>query len=138
MNKNAQAGFTLMEILIAIAIVGLLATVSLSLFRYFASSQKKAAVMALKTLKNAIGIYYTDVGQYPEQLKDLVQKPSDEAAARSWNGEYIQGKDALRDPWKRKYEYKRTEGAEHDYELYSYGEKGKNSPKSEWISVWDL
>ena len=138
MNKNAQAGFTLMEILIAIAIVGLLTTVGLSLFNYLASSKKKVAVMSLKTLDGALLQYYTQIGQFPEQLKDLVQKPSDEAAARAWETPFVKGKQALIDPWNRKYEYKLTPGTEHPYDLYSYGPNGKGAPKTEWISVWDL
>lgn len=139
MNKNAQAGFTLIEILIAVAIVALMGTVSLGLFRYLGGAKVKTAQTALKTFKSALLTFNIDAGQFPEQLKDLIKKPSDEAIARVWQGPYIEGATALIDPWNRKYQYKKSEGnAEHEYELYSYGEKGKSASKAEWISVWDL
>lgn len=139
MNKHTRAGFSLLEIVIAVAIVGLMMTIVVpGLLKYFTGSQKKAAETSLNTFKGVILTYFTHTGQYPERLQDLVQKPSDEAIARDWQGPYVEGKSALVDPWKRKYEYRLTPEGAHEYELYSYGPKGKGAPQTEWISVWDL
>lgn len=133
--RGARDGFTLMEILIAVAIVAIMGVlVGPNLMKRFAGAQTTKAETSLKGLKASIQTYYLDNNSYPEKLRDLVKKPTN---AKKWSGPYLEGGMLPEDPWGGRYQYKRTPGSKHPYELYSYGAEGKGSPKEDWISVWD-
>lgn len=140
MKSNLQKGFTLVEILIAVALVAAMTgIITYGTRKYLESNKKTAAVASLKVIKAAVEQYNDDVGEYPQSLNDLIIKPSNEKAAASWEGPYITAKNnkVPQDPWKKQFVYNLTEGAEHPYELYSYGSsKGKSTPKSEWVDAW--
>jgi general secretion pathway protein G len=139
-KRYARPGFTLMEILIAVMILGLLsALVGPAVFSIYKSQQKRAAQSTLQGFKKGIQMYQMHVGGLPATLKDLIKKPKDEKAIKKWEGPYV-GEDLTEvpeDPWNEKFVYKVTPGAKHPYELYSYGPNGKGSPKEEQISVWN-
>lgn len=141
-SMSLQKGFTLVEILIAVALVAIMGgIVTYGAQRYIEGNKKSAAASSLKVMREIIEQYNDDVGEYPQSLSDLVVKPSDEKAAAGWNGPYITAKNnrVPEDPWKKPYVYNLTEGGEHPYELYSYGSKqGKNAPKSGWIDAWKI
>lgn len=135
--RYAKAGFSLMEIMIAAMILGLLAgLVGPKVFQFLENAKKTAATAEMKAFKNAIQMYKADIGQIPPVLKDLLKKPKDERAAKKWKGPYLDKEEVQEDPWNNKYSYKITEGGKHPYELLSYGPNGKGSPKEEWIDVW--
>ena len=142
--KYARAGFTLMEILIAVMIIGVLgAMIGPALFNVYKNQQISATAASLKSLKDGIGMFKMHTGQYPVKLKDLVVKPKsgEERVTKKWQGPYV-GKegatDVPEDPWIEKFVYKVTPGGgKHPYELRSWGPNGKGSPKEEWISAWD-
>jgi general secretion pathway protein G len=138
LKKSARDGFTLIEILIAIAIVGLmLAIVGPAVYRRFAGATESAAKNQLAAFKQAIGMYYIDLARYPDKLSDLVRKPADPKLAEKWKGPYLEVDEIPDDPWGSTYQYKRTPGERHPYELYSYGsEEGRATPKEKWIQVW--
>lgn len=139
--RTARAGFSLIEIMIAIAIMAVLAV---AVGPYLLGKLKKAKVSSaqtsLRTIDAAITSFHADIGQYPSRLRDLVKKPAEEALARKWTDPYLKVKneEIQLDPWNNPFQYKATPGAPHPYELYSFGPNGKGSPKKEWISVWDL
>ena len=138
----ARAGFTLMEILIAVMIIGLLgALVGPALNNVWKNQQKRGAETSLLGMKKGIQIYKDRILKLPESLKDLIKKPRDEQAAKRWEGPYV-GEEGIeevpKDPWGEDFKYKLTPGAKHPYELYSYGPNGKGSPAEEWIIVWNL
>jgi general secretion pathway protein G len=136
--NNTRAGFTLIEILIAVAIVGLLITVGGPLvFKYLEKGKKSTAKMTVKALQQAVDSYSMEVGGYPESLRDLIKRPMDEEQARTWDGPYYDKKEISKDPWGNAYQYEKTPEAEHPYELFSYGPKGR-SATAERINVWDL
>lgn len=139
-KRCARAGFTLMEILIAVAIIGLLgAIMGPALNSIYKNQQKKAAKATLRAFKDGISQYQRDVLQLPATLKDLIKKPKDERASKKWEGPYV-GEDLTEvpeDPWGGKFMYKLTPGGKHPYDLYSYGPNGKGAPKEEQIDVWE-
>lgn len=138
-QRYARAGFTLMEILIAVMILGLLgALVGPALNNIYKNQQKRAAESSLLGLKKSIQIYKDRVLKLPESLKDLIKKPRDEQAAKRWEGPYVEGEEVPQDPWGEPFKYKLTPGAKNPYELFSYGPNGKGSPKDEQISVWTI
>ena len=138
-KRYARPGFTLMEILIAVMILGLLgALVGPALNNIYKSQQKRACESSLLGLKKAIQIYKDRVLKLPTTLKDLIKKPKDEQAAKRWEGPYVEGDEIPMDPWGESFKYKLTPGTKHPYELFSYGPEGKGSPKEEHIDVWKI
>jgi len=112
-------GFTLIEILAVMVIIGLLAVmVAPNLIRQQAGAQRDAAAAQLARLDTAISSFYLDTNDYPDNLEDLVENPSGSAA---WNGPYIRSA-MLRDPWSNAYVYDLEDGG---YTLLSYGSDGE-------------
>lgn len=116
-----RAGFTLVELLVVLVILGLLAAVaSPQAMRYLGGAKHDAAKLQLQGLSTAVDLYRLDVGRYPsreEGLAALVQKPS---ALERWNGPYVRKADQLQDPWGRAWRY-RAPGEHGPYDLFSLG-----------------
>ena len=135
---SMHKGFTLIEIMIAIAIIAIMAAViGPGIFQYLETAKKSNAKSTIRVLEGAITLYQAQVGQLPANLRDLVKAPRDEKLRKKWEGPYLKQKEVPTDPWGNKYQYRVTPQGENPYELHSYGPKGKGTPKSEWLSVWD-
>ncbi len=122
-GARRQAGFSLMELLVVITILGLLAAVvGVNVIGKVDSSKQKAAQVQIANFEQAMDMFRLDMGRYPtneEGLRALVEKPS---GADNWNGPYL--KKALpQDPWKHDYVY-RFPGEHGDYDVISYGQDG--------------
>jgi general secretion pathway protein G len=136
-NRYSEAGFTLLELMIVIAILGLMAyMVAPRLMGVLTKAKPKIALADLKNLETALDMFYLDVGRYPtdeEGLKVLYQKPENEIPG--WAGPYI--KRAPKDPWGREYVYK-CPGEHGTFDLSSLGPSGKaggegeNAPITNW------
>lgn len=138
-SRSVRAGFTLIELVIAIAILAVLAiVVGPMVMGQLDKARVSSTKSNLKTLKTAIDMFKVDTGRYPARLRDLVEKPREEAVARNWTkGGYIEGGDLPKDAWSEEFQYKRTPEGKTAYELYSYGSGGPSAPKEDWISVWN-
>jgi general secretion pathway protein G len=133
--RYVRSGFSLMEIMIAITILGLVMTMVIpAITNQLRKAQKRTAVASLKGFKSAIAEYHRETGQYPSKLRDLIKKP---ANVKDWDGPYLEKEEIPQDPWKHEFKYKVTPGAKHPYELHSWGPNDQGSPKDEWISVWE-
>lgn len=138
-SRNLQQGFTLIEILVALAIVVLIGAIAGPMaWNAYKKSQVKTAKLSLKNINSAIQQFHMDIHQYPETLQDLVRKPLNEELAKEWHSAYLQGKNVPVDPWGNAFQYRKTDGEEHPYELYSYGQNGKGAPQADWITVWNV
>lgn len=132
-ERNMQEGFTLVEILIASALVMILGALATYSYRGILESNKKRSTIAsMKTIRSALEQYQENEGDYPQSLNDLVNKPADEQAGANWDGPYMDK--VPKDGWKQPFVYNLTEGGAHSYELYS--KKSKGTPKAEWIDAW--
>jgi general secretion pathway protein G len=122
--KIRQSGFTLLELLVVMVIIGLL--VGYVAPRYFAQlgkSEVKAARAQINALGKALDVYRLDTGHYPSQeagLQALISAPSNEP---KWQGPYLE-KALPPDPWGQPYVY-RIPGEHGEYDLISYGKDGK-------------
>jgi general secretion pathway protein G len=134
----AQAGFTLVELLVVLVILVLLASlVAPRVVGYLGSSRSKAAKVQIQSLTTALELYKVDTGRYPsttEGLKALVEAP---AASTAWNGPYLTKKDVPIDPWGRPYAY-RAPGQHGPFDISSLG--ADNQPggagENEDINNW--
>jgi general secretion pathway protein G len=118
------AGFTLLELLVVMVIIGLLAGyVGPKYFGQIGKSEIKVARAQLDALEKALDQYRLDTGHYPAPesgLAALMQKPPDEA---KWDGPYLK-KIVPLDPWGRPYDYK-LPGEHGEFDLVSYGKDGQ-------------
>jgi general secretion pathway protein G len=118
---NTQRGFTLVELLVVVLIVGLLVgIVGPRFFGQVSKSEITVARAQLDAFDKALQAYRMDVGYYPntsQGLKVLVTKPSDQTR---WRGPYLQGEVPL-DPWGSAYQYRNPGPQGRDYEVASWG-----------------
>ena len=123
MNKPGQTGFTLMELLVVLAILGLLMSlVGPRVLNQLGGAKTKTALIQIKDLEQSLEMYKLDVGRFPstgEGLQALVTKPSN---ASGWNGPYLKS-DVPLDPWKREYQYKYP-GERGELDIFTYGQHG--------------
>jgi general secretion pathway protein G len=139
-NKQRQRGFTLIEILIVVIIIGLLASlVGPKLFGKVGSAKLKTAKAQIELFGTALDAFRLDVGRYPtteEGLKSLREKPS---GVDTWQGPYLP-KEIPVDPWGQPYIYK-SPGEQHEYEIVSFGldktegGEGENQDVVSWKDV---
>lgn len=117
-------GFTLLELLVVIVIIGLLAGyVAPRYFSQVGKSEVQVARAQIESLEKALDQYRLDMRRYPsaeEGLAALVSRPPDSAA---WTGPYLK-KAVPSDPWGRPYVY-RSPGQKGDFDVISYGRDGK-------------
>ena len=117
--KSKESGFTLIEILVVMAIISMLAImVAPNLFRQQAGAMRDVAMTEISTLEAALDIYRLDVGEYPDSLDGLMTNDSGRA---SWNGPYLRRSVPL-DPWDNDYIY---DASGRDFTLISYGADGE-------------
>lgn len=116
-------GFTLLELLVVMAIIGLLAGyVGPRYFAQIGKSEVKVARAQMDSLEKALDQYRLDTGHYPTQeqgLAALTKRPANEPR---WDGPYLK-KDLPLDPWGRAFVYK-VPGEKSEYDLVSYGKDG--------------
>ena len=128
MIKHRQAGFTLLEILVVVAILGLLiGLVAPAALRQLGGAQVSVAKQSMQRLAGVLDLYRLDTGAYPsteQGLQALVARPSGSAA---WNGPYLKTEAGPPlDPWNRPYLYRNPSTRPgRDFDLCSRGPNGQ-------------
>ena len=122
------SGFTLIEMLVVLVIIGMLAgLVGPKLFGRVDSSKVKTADVQVKMLKGSLETFRLDVGRFPtpsEGLQVLNQAPAEERAKARWRGPYLD-QDLPMDPWDNPYQYSMPGANGQPFALYSLGADGK-------------
>lgn len=133
-REIAQAGFSLVEMLVVLAIIGLLVgLVGPRVLGYLSDSKLKTAKIQIDSTAAALDLFFLDNGRYPttsENINALVQKPGN---LGTWNGPYLRGGIAPKDPWGNPYVY-RSPGQHGQYDLYSLGPEGREGANN--VTSW--
>ncbi len=127
-------GFTLLELLVVVVIIGLLsAFVAPRYFGQVGKSEMAVAKAQIDALEKALDQYRLDIGSYPNNelgLKALVERPADQP---KWAGPYLR-KTVPLDPWGKPYVYK-VPGEKGDFDLVSYGKDGQPGGSGEAADI---
>jgi general secretion pathway protein G len=120
-----RAGFTLVEMLVVLAIIGsIVGLVGPRVLNYLSESKVKTAQIQMENLASALDLFYLDAGRYPsseEGLNALVQRPP---GVTSWSGPYLKSTGLPKDPWGHPYLY-RSPGQNGPYDVGSLGPEGR-------------
>jgi len=137
--KKSLCGFTLIELMVVIAILTLLAGIVMPgvIGRLRQAKPQKAAI-DINQIGLALDMYAADNGEYPtseQGLSALIRKPTSPPEPMNWNGPYVKPTNFL-DPWGRQYTYVSPSTHEgYDYDLYSYGSDGQEGGEDEAADV---
>lgn len=131
-----QLGFTLLELLVVMVIIGLLVSyVGPRYFNQLGKSEVKAAKAQINAFQKALDVYRLDNGSYPDQQLGLNALLTAPQGATKWNGPYLQ-KAIPNDPWDHPYIY-RIPGEKAEYDLISYGADGRPGGTDENADITD-
>jgi general secretion pathway protein G len=126
-NRPARdSGFTLLEILVVIAILGLLiGLVAPAVLRQLGGARVNIAKQSIERLSSVLDLYRLDVGSYPSTEQGLSALAVRPTGAANWNGPYVQGNAVPVDAWTHPYTYRNpSQRSGHDYDLCSLGPNG--------------
>ena len=141
MPRNKTQGFTLVEIMIVLAIlVLLLAMVGPRLLKTQEKADQKITLTQIKNMKQALDLYKVDNRSYPstqEGLQSLLDRPADENRGRNWDGPYLSESNLPVDPWGNsfRYEYPPTKGKSRDLpNIWSSGPDGQDDTEDDIVN----
>ncbi len=120
-----EQGFTLVEMLVVITIIGLImGLIGPRVLNYLSESKVKAAKIQLQSFAGALDLFYLDAGRYPSTAEGLAALVRQTPGVAVWNGPYLKGGSVPSDPWNHAYVY-RAPGEHGPYDIVSYGSDGQ-------------
>jgi general secretion pathway protein G len=120
-HRRGEDGFTLVEMLVVITIIGMImALVGPRVLAYLSESKVKAARIQIQSFASALDLFYLDAGRYPSSAEGLNALAHSTGGVAAWNGPYLRGGNVPNDPWGTPYIY-RSPGEHGAYDLISFG-----------------
>ena len=124
-RRRGERGYTLVEILVVITIIGLLmALVGPRVLNYLTESKVKTARIQIQSFASALDLFYLDAGRYPTSAEGLAVLVRPTTGITAWNGPYLKGGTVPSDPWGKPYQY-RSPGEHGAYDVVSLGSDGQ-------------
>jgi general secretion pathway protein G len=124
-RTSGERGFTLVEILVVITIIGLImALVGPRVLNYLSESKVKTAKIQIQSFASALDLFYLDAGRYPSSAEGLGALVRPVGGIAAWNGPYLKGGNVPLDPWGKAYMY-RSPGEHGAYDVVSLGSDGQ-------------
>jgi general secretion pathway protein G len=125
-RRRSERGYTLVEILVVITIIGLLmALVGPRVLNYLTESKVKTARIQILSFASALDLFYLDAGRYPTSAEGLAVLVRPTTGITAWNGPYLKGGTVPNDPWGKPYLY-RSPGEHGAYDVVSLGSDGQD------------
>jgi|SRR5215467_1925396 general secretion pathway protein G len=122
---RSEDGFTLVEILVVITIIGMIvALVGPRVLNYLGESKVKTAKIQIQSFSSALDLFYLDAGRYPSSAEGLAALVQPSSGIAAWNGPYLKGGAVPTDPWGKPYLYK-SPGEHGAYDVVSLGADGR-------------
>ena len=117
-----DGGFTLLELLVVLAIMGMLAAIiAPQVIRYLGSSRTSTAKVQIQYVMQGLELYRLDVGRYPSQQEGLEALVTAPPTAQNWNGPYLKKESAIKDAWGMVYLYQ-IPGQHGEVDVYTLGQ----------------
>ena len=123
--RQGERGFTLVEMLVVITIIGLImGLIGPRVLNYLSESKVKAAKIQMQSFSSALDLFNLDAGRYPSTAEGLAALVRRTPGVEAWNGPYLKGGNVPNDPWNHPYIY-RAPGEHGAYNIMSYGSDGQ-------------
>ena len=123
-SRASETGFTLIELIVVLVILGLLAAVVVpNITKHLATSKEKIARIQIKELEGALQMFAFDLGRYPNNSEGLEALVSNPGGLEAWKGPYVNHAIPM-DPWGKPYMYRCPGAHDNEYDLFSYGPSG--------------
>lgn len=130
-RRGKPNGYTLVELLVVLAILGLLVALAAPrVIKYLGSAKTDTARIQIEKLAGVLDLYRLELGRYPTEQEGLVALVEPPTQVEGWNGPYLKNREALTDPWGKPYGY-RSPGEHGEYDLYTLGADGKQGGDGE-------
>jgi general secretion pathway protein G len=123
--RQGEEGFTLVEMLVVIAIIGLImGLIGPRVLNYLSESKAKAAKIQMQSFASALDLFNLDAGRYPSTSEGLTALVRRTPGVAAWNGPYLKGGAVPKDPWGNPYIY-RAPGERNPFDIRSLGSDGQ-------------